>query len=135
MFKYHDYKIIKVHKGYHIKKYWIIVNNKKENIIEELWLGECLHPNAWGGEDGEIDLDNPPLKSKFCLPQYIIGSKLISNSLFSSYLHQEKPFPKYLTRTSDQIKSMLSEWCLDDPHHFPPKYYVTTIPPLPKEIR
>jgi hypothetical protein len=134
MFKYKLYDIIKVHQGYHIKKYWIIVNNKSDKIIEGLWIGGCCHPNAYGGEDKELFLNDPPLRSKFCLSETVKGCKIISNSLLTKYSKKEIPRPNYPIQSDKLIRFMLTSWYLDNPHHFPLNKHIKTKPPLPREL-
>jgi len=134
MFKYRKYNIINCHPGYHIKKYYIIVNNKNDRLIKDIIISDCYHPNAWGGENGEIDIKKPPKFSKFCLPNDIKGSKLISDSRMKKYSESITIRPDYPFYSDIHIRYMLMMWTLDDPHHFPLREHLKTTPTLPKEI-
>ena len=134
MFKYRKYNIISCHKGYEIKKYYIIVNNKKDKIIQNIIISDCCHPNAFGGENKQLDLNKPPKFSKFCLSDNVKGSKLISNSLMKKYVNDVSIWPNYMFYSNSYIRYMLMYWSLDNPHHYPIKEHVKTNPPLPKEL-
>jgi len=134
MFKFEKYNIIKCHPNYYIKKYYIIVNNKKDNIIQDIIICNSCHPNAWGGENENLNLDKPPEFSKFCLPNDIIGAKLISDSSMQKYADNINSRPTYKIYSDNPIRYMLMYWSLDDPHHFPLRKHIKTTPPLPKEI-
>ena len=134
MFKYKKYNIIDCHPNYHIKKYFIIVDNKTDNLIQDIIINDSCHPNAWGGEDSNLKIDKPPKFSKFCLPNDVIGAKLISDSLMQKYAKDVSIRPSYKFYSDNPIRYMLMSWCLDDPHHFPLKENIKTKPPLPREI-
>jgi hypothetical protein len=134
MFKYEPYKILKCHIGYHIKSYYIVVNNKSDNIIQEIIISDCCHPNAYGGENTDLDLNKPPKFSKFCLPKTVTGSKLISDKLMKKYQRDVSIRPDYNIYSNKHIRYMLKSWAMDDPHHYPLRSHVTTNPPLPREL-
>lgn len=126
------YKIINLHKNYHIKKYYIIVNNKSENLFEDLILFKCFHPNAFGGESGIININSPPKYSKFCLPDWIFGSQVINNDAHKKIISGEIKKPSNNVISDMYIRmAFLSVWCLDNPHHQPVSEYVKTEPKLP----
>jgi len=126
------YKITNLHKNYIIKKYYIVVNNKDENIFEDLILFKCFHPNAFGGDGGEININYPPKYSKFCLPDWIFGSRFINSDYHQQIFKREVKKPLYNVISDMYIKmAFLSMWCLDNPHHQPVNEYVKTEPKLP----
>jgi len=135
MFKFKKYNIIKCHPNYYIKKYYIIVNNKKDKIIQDIIICNCCHPNAWGGEDGGINIEKPLKFSKFCLPNDVKGAKLISDLLMQKYVDDISNRPDYKFYSDNPIRYMLMSWSLNDPHHFPLRKHIETYPPLPKEIQ
>lgn len=134
MYKHNKYNIIYTHPSYHIKKYYIIVNNKKERLIQDIIIFNSCHPNAWGGEDKELNIKYPPKFSKFCLPIDVIGAKLISDELAKKYVRDVLVRPEYIYYCDNWIKQILNVWSLDDPHHLPLREHLKTKPPLPKEI-
>lgn len=128
----HGYKITNLHSNYNIKKYYIVVNNKDDNIFEDLIIRDCFHPNAFGGENGDLDINYPPKYSKFCLPEWIFGSQLINSDIHQKIFKGKIPKPRHNVISDMYIKlAFLSIWCLDNPHHQPIKEYVKTDPILP----
>jgi len=134
MFKYKKHIIVDCHPGYYINKYYIVVNNKKDRLIQDIIICDCCHPNAWGGENGDINIEKPPKFSKFCLPTDVKGAKLISDSLMKKYSESISIRPNYPFYSDIHIRYMLMMWSLDDPHHYPLNEHLRTTPPLPKEI-
>ena len=127
----HVYSIIKTHPNYWIKKYYIIVNDKKENIIKDIIICNCFHPNSWGGENSKIHINNPPKFSRFCLPSSIQDSQLISDDKLKKIQKGILSKPKQKIVSDFFIRLMLGTWSLDNPHHEPLKQFVTTKPKLP----
>jgi len=134
MYKHKKYDIISTHPSYQIKKYYIIVNNKKDRLIKDVIIYKSCHPNAWGGENKSLNINYPPKYSKFCLPTDTIGSKLISDRLMQRYANNELKKPEYNIYSDNSIQYMLMSWSLDDPHHLPLREHLKTKPPLPREI-
>lgn len=127
-----SYKITWLHPNYAIKKYYIVVNNKTENIFEDLILSKCFHPNAFGGDKGFVNINRPPKYSKFCLPDWIFGSRVIDNDHYQKIFDGKIPHPGYNIISDMYIKlAYLSLWCLDNPHHQPISENVKTEPNLP----
>jgi len=134
MFKYKKYNIVSCHPGYHIKKYYIIVNNKNDRLIQDVIICDCCHPNAWGGEVSRLNVEKPPKFSKFCLPNDVKGAKLISDLMMKKYEKSVVIRPDYAFYSDIHIRYMLMMWSLDNPHHYPLREHLKTNPPLPKEI-
>jgi hypothetical protein len=106
-----------------------------DNIIEDIIIADSFHPNAWGWEgEKNIDINNPPKFSRFCTGNSIIGTKLISNKLMEKYQNDPSSVPNYKFYSNKYIKYMISQWGLDDPHHYPLREHLKTSPPLPREI-
>ena len=115
------YTITKIHPSYHIKKYYVIVNNLYDNIVLDVILSNCFHPNAYGGEKlGTVNINKPPEFSKFCLPDYIINKWK-----FSENLEYKKVKEDYIFATTDFDNSFLKLWAMDNPHHMPNKDLVS----------
>jgi len=117
IYNHEVYSIIKIHSSYHIKKYYVIVNNFYENIVVDVILSNCYHPNAYGGEkEGFVFIDKPNKYSKFCLPDTILNNWKFSID------------PDYIKQPNDNIlsekdfeSSFLKTWAMDNPHHYPYK--------------
>jgi hypothetical protein len=121
LYNYEAYTITKIHSNYHIKKYYIIVNNWEDNIVLDIILSKCYHPNAYGGEDkGFVDIEKPPEYSKFCLPDTIKYKWAFCED--EEYIKQ--PNDNLLTE-KDFENSFLKIWALDNPHHYPCKSLVS----------
>ncbi len=132
LFKYKPYKINWCHQGYQIKKYFIIVNNTEDNLIEDVIIYKSCHPNAWGGEEGNLNIEDPPKYSKFCLPPVVKGAKLISNKLFKKYQNGEIKLKEKNVFSDDWFRrNVLMIWQLNDTHHDPLRKHFKTIPHLP----
>ena len=125
------YNIVKTHPNYWVKEYYIIVNNKDENIIEDIIICNCFHPNAWGGEDNKVYINNPPKFSRFCLPDSIQGSQLVNDNKLRKIQRGLLKKSKQKIVSDFFIRLMIGTWGLDNPHHEPPKEFVTTNPKLP----
>jgi hypothetical protein len=132
LFQGTPYFIKYLHPSYHIKKYFIIVNNKRDNIFEDLIIFKCYHPNALGGEERLVHIDKPPKYSKFCLPDWVKGSKFINSDDHRKMLKGLLPMPDYNVISDMYLRmAFLSIWVLDNPHHEPLSEYVKTEPKLP----
>jgi len=117
IFNHNAYFITKLHKSYHIKKYFVIVDNLQNNIIQDVIIYKCFHPNAWGEEFP--DIENPPKYSKFCLPDWLLGHyKFTDNSNYLK-LKGEKIFTR-----KDFENDFLWLWQMDNPHHWLDKEFV-----------
>jgi len=115
------YTITKIHPSYHIKKYYVIVNNFFDDIVLDVILSNCFHPNAYGGEKlGSVDIEKPPNYSKFCLPDYIINKWK-----FSEDIKYKKVKDDYMFSMLDFDNSFLKLWAMDNPHHMPNKKLVS----------
>ena len=115
------YTIIDIHPSYHIKKYYVIVNNFDDNIVLDVILSNCFHPNAYGGEKlGAVDIKKPPKYSKFCLPDYIINKWK-----FSEDDEYKKVKDDCIFSIIDFDNSFLKLWAMDNPHHMPSKHLVS----------
>ncbi len=115
------YTITKIHPSYHIKKYYVIVNNLYDNIVLDVILSNCFHPNAYGGEKlGSVSIDKPPKFSKFCLPDTIIN-----RWKFSEDCKYEKIPNDLMFTIKDFDNSFLKLWAMDNPHHMPYKSLVS----------
>lgn len=135
MYKYESHDITYCHPGYHVKKYYVIVNNTVDKIIEDIIIEDSFHPNAWGMEKQQyIEINKPPKFSRFCSGGSIIGAKLITDTLMKKYQTNPSTIPNYKIYSDKYIRYMISQWGLDNPHHYPLRKHVTTSPPLPKEI-
>jgi hypothetical protein len=121
MYQNTPYKITKVHPNYHIKEYCVVVNNFDDNIVLDIVLLNCFHPNVIGGEKkGFVDINKPPKESKYCMPDYIINRWKFCED------------PDYIKVPGDNILSMkdfndsfLKIWAMDNPHHYPSKKLVS----------
>ena len=127
------YQIKSTHPNYHIKKYFILVNNKVDNLVEDLIISNCCHPNAMVDEnEPDIFLDKPPKYSRFCLPYNTYGSKFITEEIWQNIMDGVIPRPEYDVISDAYIRSsFLSLWAIDNPHHLPQQKHIKTIPELP----
>jgi hypothetical protein len=126
------YTITQLHKNYHVNRYYIVVNNKKENLFEDLILSNCFHPNAFGGTNGYININSPPKYSKFCLPDWVFGAEFIDSKVHQKIIKGLLPKPNHNIISDMYIRmAFLSVWVLDNPHHQPISDYVKTEPKLP----
>jgi hypothetical protein len=133
-FKGEHYIIQTVHDNYYIKKYYIIVNNKKDKIIEDVIISNCCHPNAWGGEDNDLNINKPPKFSQMCLSENYVGRKLISDTLMTKYCNDCNDIVNSTFCNNWVEHKILKVWSMDEPHHYLYPDYVTTKPSLPEEI-
>jgi len=135
IFKYKHYDIKKLHPNYIIREWYIIVNNKIDKIIENVILADCWHPNAWSEGPENYGINKPPQFSRYCLPNDVIGAKLVSNELMEKYRWNKEKRPSYVTYSKRIIEEhFLKIWSMDDPHHYPSTKHINTEPSLPKEI-
>ena len=133
IYEHTPYKITNLHENYHIKKYYIIVNNKKENLFRDLIISQCFHPNAMGSEDvGVVKIEEPPKYSRFCLPDNIFGSKFINSDEHRLILRGDIKPPDHRIISDMYIRmAFLRIWAMDNPHHVPNNKSVETEPRLP----
>ncbi len=110
------YNIFWCHWAYKIKKYFVVVNNKTDNILKDIIIFRAFHPNAYGGEEeGTIEIGNPTKYSKMCIDNYFINN--------FKFIENKKPGKKIINRWMIETH-FLGFWTLDNPHHWPRKEFV-----------
>lgn len=114
-----SFKIQWCHWGYHIKKYFVVVNNFNDNILKEIILDRTYHPNGLGEITGKADIRNPAKYVKMCVSNRFINK--------FKFINEQNPIRKKGQKiiTSKEIEMFhLSIWVMDNPHHYPRKEYV-----------
>lgn len=125
------YELTYTHPNYHIRKFYVKVVDIKNPIIKDIIICNSFHPNAYGGEEEGITIDNPPKMSLFCIPNSLRKTKLVKEADFEKILKGELERPKYPITTLTLIKSVfLCAWALDNPHHIPHKDHFKSNPEL-----
>ncbi len=106
------FRVLWVHPIYVIDKYSVLIDNNSK--LQEIHIYDAFHPNAGDPEPDKVSIVPPP-KSEMCLPEWTIGVTV--------YKHTLERIERFV----------LSQWWLDDPHHYPLEgLHFVTDPPIKK---